>query len=210
MEKRAVNIAAIIFLIFLLVPAFVSAVTATLQGARMVLSAQVGEKIERSITVMNRNDISVTINITKSGDLADNLVISGKTTFELEPGQEQKVFFTIKASEPGTTETRINVLFIPSEGNAVGLPAVITFVASGEGQATTDDGDAQKADNSDGISLPFSGQSANSGNSTSSFKLSYLSMLLIGTSILFIIFIVLVIYSKRLNRKKGMRRFRVK
>jgi hypothetical protein len=176
----------------------------------MVISANTGENVERSITVINKNDVPVTINMTTSGDLVKNLRIKDKTSFELNAGEEKKVYFTIKATEPGTTETRINILFIPAEGNGVGIPSVITFIASGE-NVTSENTDSG-TDGSSGFSSLFSGQAVNAEGNAPNFSLKLSPLILLGTltAILTIIFIALIIYSRKLNHKKRMGRFRVK
>lgn len=200
MQKRSLIVLLIIGLfVFSLSFAAAQKITGSLQGARMVLSAAPGEKVERSILVSNRNEVSIMIGLKPSGDLADNLEIKGEANFSLDPGEERKVYFTIEADEPGTTETKINVLFTPEEGNGVGLPAVIILVASGEASEIEE------------IVEDESGFSFNpSGNAVSDFdseggSVSPIAIALISTAVLAIVFVALVLYSRK---KRGARRAR--
>ena len=73
----------------------VSAITASIGSARMILYPSTGESVERSILVKNVNDVPVSINISVTGDLA-NYVKLNENNFRLEAGEERKVYFTIK------------------------------------------------------------------------------------------------------------------
>lgn len=104
------------------------AITASIGNSRMVLRIGVGENVERYILVKNVNDESVTIILTSSGDLADNIKLK-ENSFILAPGEEKKAYFGIIAKEAGTKEGRINVEFKPEEGNSAGLASIVTVIA---------------------------------------------------------------------------------
>ena len=185
----------------LMLIANVYAITGSIQGGRMIITAQTGESVERSIVVRNVNDADVDINLTVSGDLVDNVVLN-EDAFTLEPDEEKRVYFTIEADEFGESETRINVKFTPSEGNGVILSAVITFVASGENVDNSGDVNNDNTEitdgNSSGDSLSFG---VNSGTPEdergSGLNLSPIILLSISTGILIIILILLIIYASK-------------
>jgi len=102
----------------------------------MVLKASPGDTIERYIRVINANNESVTINITATGNLSENVKLKDNN-FILKQGEEKKAYFTIKADKEGTTETNLNVAFIPEKGNNVGLVATVILIA-GTGQNNSD------------------------------------------------------------------------
>ena len=136
----------IAFLMVIVLLATVSAITGSIGSARMILRASPEEVVERSILVRNVNDVPVTINMEATGTLADNIELEDEE-FVLAAGNEKKVSFTIFADEIGTTESKINVRFTPEEGNGIGLPSTIIFVASNV--PTIDDPDDDDDDDDD-------------------------------------------------------------
>ena len=116
-----------IFLINLFASAY--AITAALGSSRMVLRPVVNEEIEKYILVKNKNNVSVRIELTSIGDLVDYLSIK-ENNFTLSPEEDKKAYFTISSPEVGIKETKINVMFIPDEGNSVGLSATVIVIAS--------------------------------------------------------------------------------
>lgn len=127
----------VIFSIFilLLIVIFVSnvyAITGSIGNARMVLRLELGDKIEKSILVKNINDIPVNVELIAIGDLEDFITIKDKS-FSLEPHEEKKAFFIIDVKKGGTTETKINVKFSPTDGgNGVGLSSTILVITESE------------------------------------------------------------------------------
>ena len=125
-----------------------SAITGSIGSAKMILRAKPGEEIGRSILVRNVNDIPVTVTVTPSGTLEDNINFNTEE-FVLAAGKEKKVSFTIFADEVGTTETKINVLFTPEEGNGIGLSSNIIFVASNADAIDDEDEEEDAEDEED-------------------------------------------------------------
>jgi len=124
-----------------------NALTATIGNARMVLRLNVGEEVEKSILVRNDNNISVRIELEAEGDLAKSLILKDKS-FVLNPKEEKKAYFSIKATKNGTTETKINVKFIPPEGSAVGLSSKIIVIAGGEDRDSSEEEQTLEEQNS--------------------------------------------------------------
>lgn len=171
----------IAFLLILSSFASVSAIVGRLGNSRMVLYLNPGETAERYLSVENANDIPLTISLTVSGGLADNLVLKEKN-FSLEPGESRKVYFTVEAKETTITETKINVMFTPPEGTGVGLTATVVVMPPNEENNDSESPDAPK------------------------FKFSSTLLLLISSIIFLILFIALIAYSNKKRVKKRARR----
>jgi len=130
MDKKTILIAFSLLIVIILMTNIL-ALTASIGNARMVLRVETGDEIEKYILVKNVNDVRVDIELSASGDLEDYVeIIDDK--FSLEPGEEKKAYFTIDVVKPGSTETRINVKFIPEKGNGVGFSSTVIVIASGE------------------------------------------------------------------------------
>lgn len=120
---------------------FASAIIGKIGNGIMIIDAEVGDTVERSVLVINDNEIPVTISVFASGDLEKDVKILDDE-FTLEPGEEKKARFTIRIRQPGTTTTRINVQFTPIDsspsGNesksGMGLSSKVTIHAVGEGE----------------------------------------------------------------------------
>src|SRR3989344_892807 len=126
MKNKFLYLLILITLITLVIPN-VLAITGSIENSRIVVrGAHVVETIERSIIVINRNDIPVNISIDVEGDLEDHIQLLDNN-FRLEPGEEKEVYFTIFINESGKFESEILVLFTPSDGteNGVGLSSTI-------------------------------------------------------------------------------------
>ena len=174
---------------------------------------QTGEEIRKSIRVINDNSEEVTISFIVSGDLKDNVKLDEKT-FTLTPGEEKNAFFTIKTNNPGTYETKINVIFAPNEGNSVGLMSTIIVIA--EGETTSEDSNEYSEteienlneeieelnDETDGVTFkPSPSATLDSSNLQNYFSLS--KLLLITSIVLIIAFIVLFVYYIKNNKKRN-------
>ena len=174
----------------------------------MTWYAEVGDKFERSVLVINDNDIPVNINVTASGDLADDIKIIDKT-FTLQPGEQKKARFTLEIKSAGTTTNRINVAFQAINKTGGGMSSVITINAYEKGKlldekksALTDGGDY--SDSSDANADNTGGSTMLTGNIIKSTKGAAIA-LGVMTLILFIVLIGLLsaISSKK---KKGVKK----
>lgn len=213
MEKRNITFLVLTLLAFSLI-SNASAITGRLGNSRMILNLDEGETAERYVLVQNHNDVALTIELAASGDLADSITLS-EESFVLQPGEEKKAYFTIKAAKGGTTESKINVRFTPEEGTGVGLTSTIIVVAPGEN--TEDDEDNSDAEieinetdsNSTGFNFNIGNNPSLEENEGNSVKTSPLTILLIVTVLLILAFIILIIYASRKSKvvvKKGLRR----
>lgn len=177
------------------------AITGSLGNSRMVLRLAPGESVEKSVLVKNVNSEPLDIELSASGDLADNIKIKDES-FTLKAGEEKKAYFTIKAVNEGTTESKINVKFTPSEGNGVGLAATI-IVISGQDNGTDNSEDPNSDSNSITPQNPNNSPEEESGSGISGM----LILLLFSTLVLLIAFFSLYLYSKRIKSKKVVNKF---
>jgi len=188
---------------------YAAALEARIRGARMVLQTLPGERIERSILVMNPNDIPVVIELSATGDLADKVKLRDDS-FELEPGEEKKAYFTIRADRPGVTETSINIKYVPEEGNGVGFSSTVILVTKGE--VFDSGGDEEEeieedVENEDG-GFSFNPSGRNLPGSTSDRKLSPIAYLLGSSVLLGLALIGIMVYANKVKSKKRVRRTR--
>ena len=206
--SKKILITALVF-IFLLTT--VTAITGSIGNSRMVLRLDPNEEIEKYILVKNINDVPLTIFLTVNGDLADNVEIKDEE-FVLQPQTEKKAYFTIKAGESGTSETKINVKFVPEEGNGVGLTSTIIIIVNDDSVIDSDDEDitedaqtdaGNEQDAQDDVSSGLTGRAA---DLKSKLKLSISAVLITTTIVLILVFLALIIYYSKLNGRKEARR----
>ncbi len=201
---------AILLLGLIISASFASAITATLGNSRMILRAEEGETVENFLRVINTNDIPVDIEITATGDLEKDFKLRDDK-FSLAPKEEKRAYFTVKSKDEGSFQTKLNVLFRPAEGNAVGLLAnVILIVGESDSDLDEEDlnttitGDVVQSDSEDNDS-GFSFGQKNSGASSSSFSLSPSTILIGSTGLLIIVLIVLFIFLLKRPKKEARR-----
>ncbi len=139
----------IVILSIILSISFVSAITGSIGNARMVLRANTGDLIEKTILVRNINNEPINVEISVSGDLEKDMALK-ETNFTLAPGEEKNAGFTIKVKNEGTTENKVNVKFSSlTEKNGIGLSSTIILIAgkgedSGDGSDINDTGIVRK------------------------------------------------------------------
>ncbi|MEK6891035.1 MAG: hypothetical protein AABX03_02760 [Nanoarchaeota archaeon] len=136
-KEKIFFVLAITFALLILVVSsvYVSALTAKIGNARMILSSESGDKVERYIRVINDNDVSANITIFASGDLENNTKILD-SAFILKPGEEKNARFTIYSDAIGKYETKINVQFNPASDkeNGAGLASLVILNVYEKGQ----------------------------------------------------------------------------
>ena len=204
--KKNIAFIGVFILVVLLSSFLVSAVTGKIGNGRMVLNMEVGDTIERYVNVINDNNEPVNITIFVTGDLKDDFNLE-ETNFILEPNTEKKVYFSYKAKESGTYETKINIQFAPLEGkNGVGLSSTVIIKVYGQGDSPDDtntSSDTNSENDTGSVSVRPNIGSVMGGNKESSFKPIYL--LGISTVILLLVFLGLLyfVYSKKARGVKG-------
>ena len=204
--KREIISTTLALLIFVSFAVQVSAITASIGNSRMVLRVSPGEEIRKYILVKNVNDVSINVEMSPSGDLAEEVEIE-EANFSLNAGEEKRAYFTIKTNEEGTTETKINIKFSEvSEGrgkSGVGLSSTIIMIASGTGSDESED--AEDSDNSIGEIFQQKEQDASVDKISSgknSLQFSPVMILGISTAILALVLIFLVAYYAKTNVSK--------
>lgn len=184
----------LVMLMLVLAISQVSAIEGRIGNSRMVLHAETGELVERSILVINENSVPLTIEIGASGDLADNIELRD-TTFVLLPGEEKKAYFIISSDNEGTFESKINVKFIPEEESGIGLSSTVVLIAAGE----------DKSNNENILDdLAYNDIDNNSNNTSDSPSTS--TVLAISTAVLIIVLMALIVYANKRRNKKSVRR----
>ena len=115
----------VLFLTLLMTMSSVFAITAKIGNARAILNGETGDTLERTIKVINDNDVDVRIELFAGGDLADDIKIIDNN-FTLAPGEERNARFEIYLREPGKTESNINVKFTAvDDDQGVGLSSTL-------------------------------------------------------------------------------------
>src|SRR3989344_1342201 len=198
MNKKIVFIAGL-FIALVLIGNVLAALNVKIGSGIMILRAETGDEIERSILVINDNDFPVNIELTASGDLAEDITIKDDN-FTLQAGEKKKAFFTIYVKRAGKTESRVNVQFTPIDGKNRGvLSSKITVVAAGEDVNVDEnvDENTETEDNSSKKSV--------SGSITGNIVVGKINKNIIAfgtTLILALVFIViLIIYYIKFKKK---------
>ena len=208
MKKSLISVVLIAVLVMSFIGTVEAAekVTAKIGGSRMILRLSPGEDERRFITVVNDNSFTVQIDISKSGDLAEDLKLDDEQ-FSLSPGEEKKVYFTVEApNEAGVSETSINVRYTPEEGNGVGISAKVIVVVSEDGDSEDDSQQTVDNDEDDGEGFSFNPSGSVVEDNSEGSGLSAKTILIASTSLLAVILVVLLIFTLRSGSKKGSRR----
>lgn len=195
-KKFVVMLSLTIFLVLIL-SVSVSAITAKIGNGRMILNVEVGETVDRTVRVINDNDVAVNVNVFPTGDLESDVELF-EETFVLQPGEEKKVRFKIPVKAAGRSETRINVQFNPIEGgNGVGISSQIIINAGAVGSMPDEDVIGEVENN---------GASENEGITGFSISLpegiekSHVALGL-STIVLLILLLVLLYFSKKIVKR---------
>lgn len=105
------------FLLVLLILPLASAIIGKISPAKLIVSGNVGDVLEKQITIFNDvNTYPVSVKLTPS---SNNIVISNDS-FVLSSGEEKVVLFNISINEKGSVEENISVKF-----EAIGEGSVI-------------------------------------------------------------------------------------
>ena len=200
MKKNGIYLSLIVVVIVLyLSVSLVFAITGSIGNSRMVLrDVKVGDTIEKTILVINRNEVSVNVTMSATGDLAGDIdIIDDK--FILQPGEEKKAAFKIKVTKEGETESNINILFTPIDGgNGVGLSSTIIVLASKDGNSIFNPTEEENEEEIGGVNIKPGGN-ANALLGDEGFKLDNV---IIGVGLTLIMFVVLIILLVVYSRNK--------
>jgi len=183
-----------------------SALTGKIGNARAILNAETGDTIDRTIKVINDNEVPVAIELFASGDLADDVTIIDND-FTLQPGEEKDARFTIYVSQAGTTETNVNVKFTAiGEKQGVGMSS--TLIIKAEDTGFFDGlfgGNDEDTDSVTGTGEATADNSPSSGTSPSTLLVI---VIILAVILVFLILILLALSKQR--KKKGRRTKRKK
>ncbi|VVB77928.1 Uncharacterised protein [uncultured archaeon] len=186
---KNINRISLVFITMLVIicsSVYVSAIAANLGNARMVLHANTGDIIEKTVLVKNVNNETINIEAAASGDLASDVTIKNPK-FSLAEGEEKNIELSIKVKKEGTTETKINVKFISQETQkGVGLSSTIIVIA-GEGTGFPDE--------------PTTTEPKTNTNS----KLTLVIVATVATIILVILLGLLYLFSKKRSEQKDLK-----
>lgn len=132
MVNKKIYVTLLVLIMTVCIMSSALALTANIGNARMILRVNVGDTVSKTVLVRNVNNASVNISAFASGDLANYTVIKNPT-FTLASNEEKNIEFTIKVTKNGTTTTKINVGFAPTEGKGggVGLSSEVIIIAGG-------------------------------------------------------------------------------
>lgn len=187
----------VVMILIILLIVTVPALKVTVKNSKMVLKMEPGEKITKSIGIVNDNDVVVNASLTVFGDLEKNIKLE-KANYTLQPQEEIQAKFTLTApKKEGTNETKILVQFSSGEESPIGFASNIVVI-------TTKDANEKEVEETEETEEVEDQSNTNpiTGNVIgSSMKLNPLYILLISTLVLAIILIALIIYA--LNKKKS-------
>jgi len=194
MKKAKIIVPVFLLVLMLGFIGSVCAITGSIGNARMILRADAGDTIEKSILVKNVNNVPVDVELFASGDLADGIDIIDNN-FRLGVGEDKKAHFTIKVKKAGTTESKVNVQFAPiDEGNGVGLSSTIIVIAEkGPGFFEELFGEDEEPDVSIGEDPVNKQEDVSASSKVMKVSLSV-------TSIVLLLFVILLIIA---SQKKG-------
>jgi len=116
---------------FLLLSQPVLALTGSIGSPKIVISAETGENIEKTLLVENKNNVFVDIRLTASGDISEDISLS-ETDFRLSPAENKEVPFTVRINKPGRHEGKILVFFSHEDDVGVTLTSEIIVNVEGE------------------------------------------------------------------------------
>ncbi|MAG02926.1 hypothetical protein CMI42_06315, partial [Candidatus Pacearchaeota archaeon] len=214
-SKRIIASIMGLFIVFSFVGS-VFAITGEINNARMILRVDQGDIIKKHIQVNNVNDVSVDVELSVIGDLEKYIDIKDES-FRLDPGEDKRAYFDIKAAKSGSTESKINIKFSPVDGgNGVGLSSTIIVIAK-EKEGFFEslfNGDDEDKDDGEGVSFGkkedpgvVDDKPVESGNSA-------LVMTGVSTVILFVVLLVLVLlaahFKKNKNKSGSSRKSKIK
>jgi len=136
MKSKVMLVSLILLTIFIISCVSVSAITGKIGNGRMIINLEKGDSIEKSVLVINDNNVSVNISISAAGNLSSRIKLA-QTNFVLKPGEQRKAEFTLSAgNKAGRDEGKINVQFkaIGLNESGVGLASQIILNVYDQGK----------------------------------------------------------------------------
>jgi len=113
------------------------ALTAAIGTARGIVRIDIEEgktvTLDRTLKVMNRNDVNVNVGLEVSGDLIGKLELM-ENEFTLSPNEEKNVRYLVRIKQPGRYEGKILVGFAREDGEGAGVGTTYTLIIIAEGE----------------------------------------------------------------------------
>ena len=219
MKSVKLLICFVLIMMILTLVSSVYAITGSIGNARMIVRVEQGEEIEKYILVKNVNDVSVDVELFAVGDLAEDIEIED-TEFTLQGGDERKAYFTIKVRDAGTSETKINVKFSPTDGgNGVGLSSTVIVIAKEKEGVDffeklfgggSEDNEDEENNGDGGVSVGFGEKQEKNAEEDVSESVEAKKVngrgLLMGlfTFLILIAFLILLVIAKSVNKKRWL------
>jgi len=127
----------LLILVFLVLIIEVFAITAAIGTARGIVRIDVEEgktvTLDRTLKVMNRNDVDVNVGLEVSGDLIGRLDLM-ETEFVMSPNEEKNVRYLVRINQPGRYVGKIKVGFARADGEEAGVGTMYTLIIIAEGE----------------------------------------------------------------------------
>jgi hypothetical protein len=95
----------------------------------MIIRVNTSIPVERSLVIENRNNISMSINATMTGNISDVITIKNPA-FEILPNITKNIDFVTNAKDPGSYSGQILVTYSASGNQTITLSSDITVTAT--------------------------------------------------------------------------------
>lgn len=206
MKLRNISLILVLSLALLITISSVYALTAKIGNARAIVNGETGDTLERTIKVINDNNVSVLIELFASGNLSEDIKILDNN-FTLAPGESKNARYEVYLREVGSTENHINVKFTAvGEKQGVGMTSTLIInVKEGPGFLENLFNGEDNNDDSSNLNDPTnSNDSEKTGSGTSTGVLLIIVLVLV-LIVLIAIFFYLKKRAEYLNSKKGLK-----
>lgn len=126
----------LLILVFLILIGNVFALTAALGTARGIVRIDVEEgqttTLDRTLKVLNKNDVNVKVGLEVDGDLVGKLDLQ-ETELILGPNEEHNIRYLVRIDQPGRYEGKIKAGFAREDGEGAGVGTTYTLIILAEG-----------------------------------------------------------------------------
>jgi len=120
-------------ILFILSISLTSALAGSIGNAMMIIRAEKGDIIDKYLIIRNVNEVPVYVDLSVSEGFSDKISLLNES-FILEPGEEEKAYFTINVGDSVQIEGNIYIKF--SSGNqtetGVGLTSKIAVITESQ------------------------------------------------------------------------------
>lgn len=207
-----------IFLIVVSMSFCVSALVIKNKNGKMILRGKVGETIDKTIGVVNENNITVKVELTPTGGLKDSITILDNN-FTLEPDEEFDARFQIKVNKEGEQNGTVVVKFLPANiedgKNGIALGSTIILIGEKGNGTSSGTGCISETTQACTVGMCAGTQTCTNeiwgtckktnptcGTVINNFKFTPLTIGLIATAVIFVIFIALLFAYFKKNQRQ--------